>query len=157
MRKKIEKSQPTLLSQIIGVPLNEATSKLGFPSHELISKWSSIVGSTFSKLCVPIKIKWQNASIKKIDIHARDNQSAVLYVRAIPGAAIELQHRKTMLIDRVNHYFGWSCLSGLIIQQGYKTIDLPKKTFSPSSQQEEVLQTMKKELILKPSNTSNNL
>jgi hypothetical protein len=54
-------------------------------------------------------------------------RDCVLKLRVAPGAALELQHRTPLLIERVNLFFGRTVVSRLTLVQGPLPIDSPSR------------------------------
>jgi hypothetical protein len=100
-------SQPSHGFRAIGV----AVSKVGAPIIakrggglvvRLKADWPAIVGTDWAA------VSWPTAL-------ARDG---CLKLRAAPSAALELQHRAPLLIERVNVFFGHVAVTRLILVQG---------------------------------------
>ena len=68
----------------------------------LKSEWVAIAGPDWSQ------VSWPTAL----------GRDGVLKLRALPGAALELQHRAPLLIERINQFFGHSVISRLALVQG---------------------------------------
>jgi hypothetical protein len=68
----------------------------------LKSQWVAIAGPDWGE------VSWPTAL----------GRDGVLKLRALPGAALELQHRAPLLIDRINQFFGRSIISRLTFVQG---------------------------------------
>ncbi|MBV8935782.1 MAG: DUF721 domain-containing protein [Alphaproteobacteria bacterium] len=68
----------------------------------LKSEWVAIAGRDWAE------VSWPTAL----------GRDGVLKLRAIPGAAIELQHRAPLLIERINQFFGRCVISRLALVQG---------------------------------------
>ena len=99
------------------------------------------VGATVSKLAAPIvarrgggilvRLKAQWAAIVGADFAAVAWPSALgrdgaLKLRAASTAALELQHRAPLLIERVNLFFGRSVVTRLVLVQGPPPLDSPR-------------------------------
>jgi hypothetical protein len=68
----------------------------------LKSEWVAIAGPDSAE------VSWPTAL----------GRDGVLKLRARPGAALELQHRAPLLIERINQFFGHSVISRLALVQG---------------------------------------
>ena len=92
------------------------------------------VGIAVSKLAAPIitkrgggivvRLKADWASVSWPSALGRDG---VLKLRAAPPAALELQHRAPLLIERINLFFGRSVVSRLVLVQGLLPADSPPR------------------------------
>jgi len=75
----------------------------------LKSEWAAIVGADWAA------VAWPSAL----------GRDGVLRVRAASTAALELQHRAPLLIERINCFFGRSVVTRLALVQGPLPIDSP--------------------------------
>jgi hypothetical protein len=98
------------------------------------------VGVAVSKLAAPIiakrggatlvRLKAQWAAIIDAECAAVSwphslGRDGALKLRVAPGAALELQHRTPLLIERINLFFGRTVVSRLALVQGPLPIDSP--------------------------------
>jgi hypothetical protein len=68
----------------------------------LKSDWPAIVGSDWSAVAWPVSL----------------GRDGAIKLRAAPAAALELQHRAPLLIERINRYFGRAVAVRLVLVQG---------------------------------------
>ena len=68
----------------------------------LKAEWVAIAGPDWAE------VSWPTAL----------GRDGVLKLRALPGAALELQHRAPLLIERINQFFGRSVIGRLALVQG---------------------------------------
>src|SRR5689334_13937314 len=68
----------------------------------LKTEWAAIVGPAWAEVSWPTML----------------GRDSVLKLRAAPGAALELQHRAPLIIERINLFFGRSVVSRLTLVQG---------------------------------------
>jgi hypothetical protein len=73
----------------------------------LKADWAAIVGPEWAFLAWPVAL----------------GRDGVLKLRTIPTAAIELQHRAPLLIERINLFFGRSAVTRLVLVQGFSPRD----------------------------------
>ena len=93
--------------QAVGV----AVSKLGAP----------VVGKRGGGLLVRLKTDWPTivgADWAAVTWPAALARGGCLKLRTIPTAALEVQHRAPLLIERINAFFGRAAVSRLILAQG---------------------------------------
>jgi hypothetical protein len=102
-----------------------AVSRLGAPiagKHgggllvRLKTDWPAIVGADWAAVSWPTAV-------------ARDG---CLKLRATPAAALELQHRAPLLIERVNSFLGRPAVTRLILVQGPLPLPAAPSSSSPS-------------------------
>ena len=117
--------RPMKLSESLG----EINSKLfvNYSKIEYIiySKWGEIVGDFFVKHSEPKKISIiYNSNNKDKDI----DKERKLHVNVAPSAALEFQHFQDKIIEKINSFFGYKAINGIIIHQKFeKNIDLLNK------------------------------
>ena len=108
---KSPRSFPRPLSELLGATLNDVMKAQGFASTEIISRWADIVGTEIATHSEPLKISWPRA------IGDKPPEPATLILRVEGPAAIEIQHLSTVILERVNRFFGWQAIGRLAIRQ----------------------------------------
>ena len=122
MNNKNEIIKRTFVPKKIGDSLSnikkDFSNKFGRIEYIIISKWSEIVGSFFANHSEPEKIsrffEKENDIGEKIYNHT-------LHVNVSSVAAIEFQHYKDKIIEKINIYFGYKAISSLKIKQNFIT------------------------------------
>lgn len=80
----------------------------GLVAIDLIQEWEQIVGEELAEFTIP----W------KIDFKKNERNNGVLSVYVPSGAfALELQHRESFILNKINMYFGYQAVSSLKIIQ----------------------------------------
>ena len=115
------------------------SSKFGKIEFLILSKWPQIVGSFFADHSEPDKIS------KLIDDYNEFDEPVFkkfLHVRVSPAAAVEFQHYKNTIIEKINSFFGYKAIADLRLQQNF----IPKKNSVNKAYEVEISQD-EKELI----------
>ena len=120
MDKKNKKPKRTFIPQSIGDTLRKVnrnfSSKFGKVEFIIHSKWPDIVGSYF-------KIYSEPKNITRLPDYENDLGETIykshLNVNVAPAAALEFQHFKDTIIEKINSYFGYKAINDLRIQQNY--------------------------------------
>ena len=90
--------------------------KFGKLDYTIHAKWPEIVGSFFVEYSEPLKI----SSIPKL---TNEKGEAIyekyLHVNVIPSVAFEFQHFQNKIIEKINSYFGYKEIKGIIIHQNF--------------------------------------
>ena len=109
-------------------------SKFGRIEFIILSKWTQIVGSFFADHSEPDKISRITEEFNEFDEPIYKN---FLHVRVSPAAAVEFQHYKDTIIEKINSHFGYKAISDLRLQQNFvsekkinKNINLFNQEFS---------------------------
>jgi hypothetical protein len=90
--------------------LNNYFRRRGLVDSDFVFRWKEIVGSYFAPYSYPVKFDFPKKG------EYRDG-TLTLYVDR--GAALEFEHQKERLIERINQYFGYRMVDRLIFKQGY--------------------------------------
>ncbi len=91
--------------------LAESFAKQGFAASELVTRWPDIAGPEIAAHAEPIKIRWHRT---------RDGEPAdpaTLVLRVEGPAAIEIQHLTSVIIERINRFFGWQAIGQIALRQ----------------------------------------
>ena len=78
----------------------------------LKADWATITGAEWSAVSWPFAL----------------GRDGVLKLRTAPAAALELQHRAPLLLERINLFFGRPVVNRLVLMQGPLPIDSPPTT-----------------------------
>jgi hypothetical protein len=104
-------SFPRPLAELTRKTLNEGFARQGFASAELVTRWADIAGADIAAHCEPIKIQWPRP------IHDQEPEPATLVLRVEGPAAIEIQHLSSVILERVNRFFGWQAIGAIALRQ----------------------------------------
>jgi hypothetical protein len=99
------------LADLVGPALTAAFKRHGFASTEIVTHWDDIVGPEIAAHCEPIKITWPRQN------DAEEPQPATLVLRCQGPAAIEIQHQKHVVIERINQFLGWRAIGDVALRQ----------------------------------------
>ena len=84
----------------------------------LLLDWSSVVGEELAALARPLKVRFDRPA---------ERLGGVLELACDGGAALELQHRAPLLIERVNAWLGYPAIARLRLKQ----VTRPKPSMPP--------------------------
>jgi hypothetical protein len=108
----------TTLSSFTESLTKKAMGKKGFVSSSIVSQWPNIVGSALSAYSLPLKISFP----------PQQRQNGLLHIHITTGSlALEMQHLKPLIIERINGHFGYSAIKDIVLIQGF-TPPPPQKT-----------------------------
>ena len=96
------------------------SNKYGKIEFLILSKWPQIVGSFFAEHSEPDKISRLTEDFDEFD---QPIFKSFLNVRVSPAAAVEFQHYKNTIIEKINSFFGYKAIADLRLQQNF----IPKK------------------------------
>ena len=120
MNKKNNFPKRTFVPQSISYALRKINrgfaSKFGKVEFIIHSKWPEIVGSYFEEYSEP-------KNISKLPDYENEIGEIIyknhLNVSVAPAAAIEFQHFKDKILEKINSYFGYKAIVDLRIQQNF--------------------------------------
>lgn len=96
----------TSLSNVAVLPeVKKALFKKGFRNHRIITHWKEIIGEELAYQIKPIQI-----------VHRKDGKGT-LRLKVTPAMAFRIHHMQSMIIDRVNTYFGEKSIERLSLEQ----------------------------------------
>ena len=145
MKYKSREPKRTFVPKKIGETLSRVNrnylSKFGKIEFLILSKWPQIVGSFFADHSEPDKISRLTDDYNEFDEPIFKN---FLHVRVSPAAALEFQHYKDTIIEKINSFFGYKAITDLRLQQNF----IPKKKTNSMTRNHEIEITKdEKELI----------
>ncbi len=112
------------LANTLPKQIKKIIKKNGFNFSSVVDNWTKIIGNDFSDCCYPINIKVLNNS-----------NSLCLVLNVIHGKELEIEYAKSIIIDKINTYFGYNFISKIelkIMNKDLKTKEriLVHKNFS---------------------------
>ena len=124
MKYKNSESKRTFVPKKIGETLTKVnknfSGKFGKIEFLILSKWTQIVGSFFADHSEPYKISRITEEFNEFDEPIYKN---FLHVKVSPAAAVDFQHYKDTIIEKINSFFGYKAIADLRLQQNF----IPKK------------------------------
>jgi hypothetical protein len=105
------KSGTRVLGDFVGKTLADAFARQGFASTELVTHWEDIVGPEVSAHAEPLRMNWPRGTDDE------NPEPATLLLRVEGPAAIEIQHLSSVIIERVNRFFGWQAVGRIALRQ----------------------------------------
>ncbi|MBI5318048.1 DciA family protein [Bradyrhizobium sp.] len=99
------------LSLLLSDVFSDAYAKQGFAARELVTRWAEIAGPDIARHAEPLKIQWPRP------VEGQPQEPATLVLRVEGPAALEIQHKSDVLLERVNRFFGWHAVGRLALRQ----------------------------------------
>ena len=79
--------------------LKKMLKKGGYNFSNIVDNWTKMVGKHTSDACYPSKIKT-----------SKENINGTLILNVIHGKELEVEYAKKDIIDKINSFFGYSCV-----------------------------------------------
>lgn len=104
-----------ILGELVEACIEPAVARQGFSGADIIVSWPEIVGERLAVGSVPLKIDWPRRAAGQ---QGEPAGPGALVVRTESAFALELQHLAPLIVERVNGFYGWRCVSRLVLKQG---------------------------------------
>ena len=88
--------------------LRNSVGGRGFAEAGLITEWASVVGTEVARMSRPLQLSFPRG----------ERKGGVLTIGCGGAAALELQHLKPQILDRINRHFGYAAVAELRFRQG---------------------------------------
>jgi hypothetical protein len=108
---KPSRLQPRSLRDLLAKVMAESFARQGFASAELVTRWAEIVGAEIAAHSEPLKVLWPRPA------DGETAQPGTLVLRVEGPAAIEIQHQKAIICERVNRFLGWAAIGDVALRQ----------------------------------------
>ena len=99
--------------------LKKYLRKGGYNYSNIVDNWTKIVSKKISDACYPLTVKME-----------KDMREGTLILNVVHGKEVDVEYEKNEIIDKINSFFGYNCISNVklkIIQNKIKN----QKNFSP--------------------------
>ena len=116
--KNINKTQTYIqglrpFSSSIPKTLKKHLKKGGYNYSNIVDNWTKMVSKKISNACYPITVKM-----------GKEMREGTLVLNVIHGKEMEVEYEKKEIIDKINSFFGYNCISQVklkIIQNTIKS------------------------------------
>jgi len=105
------RAQARPLSDLLRDTIRDAFARQGFAATELVTRWPEIVGREIAAHCEPDKIQWPRP------YGDEEPAPGTLMLRVEGPMAVEVQHLRPLILERVNRFFGWQAVADLRLRQ----------------------------------------
>ncbi len=92
-------------SSSIPKTLKKHLKKSSYNYSNIIDNWTKIVSKKISDACYPASIKM-----------GKEMKNGNLVLNVIHGKEIEVEYKKNEIIDKINSFFGYSCISNVTLK-----------------------------------------
>ena len=105
-------------SSSIPKTLKKYLRKGGYNYSNIIDNWTKLVSKKISNACYPITVKM-----------GKNMKDGNLVLNVIHGKELEVEYQKKEIIDKINSFFGYNCISRVTLKITQNTIKNNRKTF----------------------------
>ena len=118
-------------SSSIPKTLRKHLKKGGYNFSNIVDNWTKIVSEKISDACFPIKVKM-----------GKEMKDGVLVLNVIHGREMEIEYKKNEIMDKINSFFGYNCISNVKLKIVSNKIN-KKKLFPKIQNLEKIEEKMK--------------
>ena len=118
-------------SSSIPKTLRKHVKKGGYNFSNIVDNWTKIVSEKISDACYPITVKM-----------GKEMKDGVLVLNVIHGKEMEIEYKKNEIMDKINSFFGYNCISNVTLKIVSNKIN-KKKLFPKIQNLEKIEEKMK--------------
>ena len=105
-------------SSSIPKTLKKHLRKGGYNYSNIVDNWTKMVSKKISDACYPITVKM-----------GKEMKDGNLVLNVIHGKEMEIEYEKKEIIDKINSFFGYNCISHVTLKIVQDKIKIKKKFF----------------------------
>ena len=119
--------------------LKKYLRKGGYNYSNIIDNWTKMVSKKISDSCYPVNVKM-----------GKEMRDGILILNVTHGKEIEIEYKKQEIIDKINSFFGYNCISKVnlrIVQDKLQSKDKAFKKIKNFSKIEEKMKKIKDDTL----------
>ena len=97
--------------------LKKHLRKGGYNYSNIVDNWTKMVSKKIADACYPITVKM-----------GKEMREGTLVLNVIHGKELEVEYEKNEIMDKINSFFGYKCISNVVLKIVQDTVK-PKKNF----------------------------
>ena len=105
-------------SSSIPKTLKKHLRKGGYNYSNIVDNWTKMVSKKISDACYPLTVKM-----------GKKMRDGTLVLNVIHGKEMEVEYEKKEIIDKINSFFGYNCISQVTLKIVQDTIKSNEKVF----------------------------
>ena len=105
-------------SSSIPKTLKKHLRKGGYNYSNIVDNWTKMVSKKISDACYPLTVKM-----------GKEMRDGTLILNVIHGKEMEVEYEKQEIIDKINSFFGYNCISQVTLKIVQDTIKTNEKVF----------------------------
>ena len=105
-------------SSSIPKTLKKHLRKGGYNYSNIVDNWTKMVSKKIADACYPITVKI-----------GKEMREGTLVLNVIHGKELEVEYEKNEIMDKINSFFGYKCISNVVLKIVQDTVK-PKKSFT---------------------------
>ena len=113
--------------------LKKYLRKGGYNYSNIVDNWTKIVSKEISNSCYPLTVKM-----------GKEMKDGTLVLNVIHGKEIEVEYKKKEIMDKINTFFGYNCISNVTLKIIQDKIINSKKNLPIIKNQNKIIEKMEK-------------
>ena len=105
-------------SSSIPKTLKKHLRKGGYNYSNIVDNWTKMVSKKIADACYPTTVKM-----------GKEMREGTLVLNVIHGKELEVEYEKNEIMDKINSFFGYKCISNVVLKIVQDTVK-PKKSFT---------------------------
>ena len=105
-------------SSSIPKTLKKHLRKGGYNCSNIVDNWTKMVSKKIADACYPITVKM-----------GKEMREGTLVLNVIHGKELEVEYEKNEIMDKINSFFGYKCISNVVLKIVQDKVK-PKKNFT---------------------------
>ena len=105
-------------SSSIPKTLKKYVQKGSYNYSNILDNWTKIVSKSISDTCYPVKVKM-----------GKDMKNGNIVLNVIHGKEMEVEYGKKEIMDKINSFFGYNCISQVTLKIVQDKIESKNKVF----------------------------
>ena len=98
--------------------LKKHLRKGGYNYSNIVDNWTKMVSKKIADACYPITVKM-----------GKEMREGTLVLNVIHGKELEVEYEKNEIMDKINSFFGYKCISNVVLKIVQDTVK-PKKSLT---------------------------
>ena len=99
-------------SSSIPKTLKKYLRKGGYNYSCIVDNWTKMVSKKISNACYPVTVKM-----------GKEMREGTLVLNVIHGKELEIEYEKNEIIEKINSFFGYKCISNIILKIVQDTVE----------------------------------
>jgi hypothetical protein len=120
-------------SSSIPKTLKKHLKKGGYNYSNIVDNWTKMVSKKISDACYPITVKI-----------GKEMRDGTLVLNVLHGKELEIEYEKKQIMDKINSFFGYSCISHVTLKIIQEKISREKNQFTKIKDFSKIDQKMNK-------------
>ena len=105
-------------SSSIPKTLKKYLKKGGYNYSNIVDNWTKMVSKKIADACYPATVKM-----------GKEMREGTLILNVIHGKEMEIEYEKKNIIDKINSFFGYNCISNISLKIVQDKVEINEKSF----------------------------